>query len=473
MAYNGTIVGSPTFAASKFNNGLSHSSATDYISFPSGLLTGLGSTPTYNFWIKATATGGFVNLIQLGSIDYCGMTPSGTLFFSGFGQLTYTDTGSPIGDGSSFHHIEVTYTGTAVKVFVDGVQVHTATTGYVAPDGVLIQIGNPNASTTYSFDELSFWNVCLHSSGFTVPSAAYTGSESNLLALYHLETDGTDSAGGTTTPITLTKSDTEVYSDSQDYFLNLGNAYNDTINYGDTVVVNLGLPNIEELFTDTITFLDNVVIGLSGASANSFDRVAIKTKVASFLNNPIYYKDIDFNDSIQDGVDEIVAFSGCNYGTALIPFVADLSYYDFATLISNFIGVIAIFNGTTKKWMNPTSLRKLDLQQPDWEIKAGTPEYFCPVNHRYVAIYKKPISVGYGNMYVLYRAAGPVLVDGTTIPVPYEYNSLIQSYVIMDLWEQNQEWTKASDVRRDYERDLMKLHNLVHSKRQMDRLPSL
>lgn len=203
------------------------------------------------------------------------------------------------------------------------------------------------------------------------------------------------------------------------------------------------------------------------------NRVDVISKVNGFFQNSQYYKTVDFNDSLQDGLDEIVAFTGCNYGTGVIPFTANLSYYDFLTLLPNYVGVIAIFNRTIKRWMFPESVRKFDQLRPDWETATGTPEYFSPINHRYVVIYRKPSTANYGNMFVLYRASAPTLGDSTTIPVPDEFAEVIEAYMKTDLWEQNQEFTKANSSNLTYQQQLLKLHTLVHSKRQMDRLPSL
>jgi len=302
--------------------------------------------------------------------------------------------------------------------------------------------------------------------------------------------------GGSIVPLTATLSDTETYSDAQGLLLAGLLGFNDTISFGDTLgsdlgfpfvtgefndtvaftdslSVYLGIPALTNAFSDTVSFTDFLSISLRNVGACSFDRLSVKTKVAAFFNNPTYYTAIDLNDSIQDGSDEIIAFTGCNYGTAVIPFVKDLSYYDFMALIPDFIGVVAIFNSVTKRWMIPESVRKLDNIREDWECSIGTPEYFSLINHRYVVIYRKPGIVSYGNMYVLYKASCPTLADSTTIPIPLEYSALIEEYVQTDLWEQQQEFTKASKCFKDYISDLAKLHNLVHNKIQMDRTPGL
>jgi hypothetical protein len=179
------------------------------------------------------------------------------------------------------------------------------------------------------------------------------------------------------------------------------------------------------------------------------------------------------NDSIQDGVDEICAFSGCIWASATVAFSAGKSYYDLLTALPNYIGVVAIFNNTIKRWLIPTSLRKLDQDRIDWETALGTPYYFIPVNHRYVAIYKKPGAAGYGNMFVFYRAAAPILADGTNIPIPDDHLTCLENYCVTDLFEQNQEFTKGGDRLEAYIKDLEQLRIYMHNKRMPDRLPSL
>jgi len=179
------------------------------------------------------------------------------------------------------------------------------------------------------------------------------------------------------------------------------------------------------------------------------------------------------NDSIQDGVDEICAFTGCIYASATINFAAGKSYYDLLTLLPNYIGVVAIFNNNIKRWLIPTSQRKLDQDRIDWETALGTPYYFVPISHRYVAIYKKPGAAGYGNMFVFYRAAAPTLVDATNIPIPDDHLTALENYCVTDLFEQNQEFIKARNHLESYINDLESLRVYMRNKRLPDRLPSL
>lgn len=201
-------------------------------------------------------------------------------------------------------------------------------------------------------------------------------------------------------------------------------------------------------------------------------RLELANRVQNYMQNPVYYSGVNFNDSIQDGLDEICAFSGCLFGSATLPYTANLSYYDLRTLIPNYIGVVAIFNAVIRRWMTPTSLRKLDQVRIDWECAGGTPYYFVPVSHRYVAIYKKPLTTNYGNMYVFYRASAPTLSDGTSIPLPADHLTVLESYVKKDLWEQQQEFTKGSIEYKNYVEEVLQLKTYM-SKKDPDRQMSL
>lgn len=193
------------------------------------------------------------------------------------------------------------------------------------------------------------------------------------------------------------------------------------------------------------------------------------TRLVNWFEDPSYYTSIDFNDSIQDGYDEAVAFSGAILKGASTPFVNNLSYYDMLTLFPDYIGVVAMFNTTTKRWMWPTSVRKLENTRVDWDTAPGTPYYFVPISHRYVAIYKKPNTNAYGNMFLYYRAAAPTLASSDTIQLPSDHVLALQDYCITDLFEQAQEWAKAQKHFQAYAMMLEKLRVWAQNQRMPDR----
>lgn len=202
----------------------------------------------------------------------------------------------------------------------------------------------------------------------------------------------------------------------------------------------------------------------------SFNRVDLTGRLQNFFPNTQYYQTVDYNDSIQDGSDELCAFTGCVMDSVTLPFQSMVTYYDMLTLIPNYIGVIAIFNSNYKRWMFPSSLRKFAQVRWDWETAFGSPYWFAPVSHRYVAIFMKPAVPNYGNMQVFYRASGPnPLMDTTPIPIPDDSVQAIEGYCITDLLEQEQEWSKASQYFKSYQEDCEKLKIYIQSRRNIGR----
>jgi hypothetical protein len=223
--------------------------------------------------------------------------------------------------------------------------------------------------------------------------------------------------------------------------------------------------------SDSLVLGDAVAIGLNTIPPNT--RLTVEANLAAKFNNPNYYQTVDFTDSIQDGVDEIAAFTGCIYKSAVLPFTQYTTYYDLLTLLPDYIGVVAMFNSVINRWMYWTSLKKFNQCRIDWDTVYGTPFYWTPINHRYVAIFMKPSVTNYGNLYVFYRAAAPLLTDVTPVPIPDEHMIALENYCETDLWEQAQEFTKAETKFNEYKASLEKLRVLMRNQRNRDRTMSL
>ncbi len=158
-------------------------------------------------------------------------------------------------------------------------------------------------------------------------------------------------------------------------------------------------------------------------------RQDLQARLQNQFSNTIYYDQQAVMDSLQDGVDEVCAFTGCIYKSAAIPFTQYTTYYDMLSLLPDYIGIVAM-------WLKP-----------------GAPSY--------------------GRMLVYYRAAAPTLTDQTPIPIPDEYQTAVELYSIADLWEQAQEWGKASEGLQDYIKNLEALRVLMRNKREVGRTPGL
>ena len=201
--------------------------------------------------------------------------------------------------------------------------------------------------------------------------------------------------------------------------------------------------------------------------------VDIANRIQNYFNNPTYYTSDDLNASIQDGYDEIGAFSGLFLKGASIPFVANLSYYDMISLLPDYIGVVAVFNTGIKRWMTPCGVNRFDKDRIDWEVATGVPYFFSVVSHRYMAIYKKPAVPNYGNMYIFYRAASPTLGPSDELAIPLDYINTLDDYILTDLWSQNQEWTKSQNNQESYIKNLKQLQTWIREQRNPDRIPML
>jgi hypothetical protein len=204
-----------------------------------------------------------------------------------------------------------------------------------------------------------------------------------------------------------------------------------------------------------------------------YTRDSYKARLQLTFDNLTYYSDSDFNDSIQDGYDEISAFSGLYLRSTVVPFVPLLTYYDLLGTIPDYLGLIAIFNTGYNRWMIPSSVRKFNIDRIDWESAYGVPYYFSVVSHRFMAIYKKPSVPNYGNMYIFYHASAPSLGPSDLLAIPDSDITVMEDYNIVDLWEQNQEWNKAGSHFEAYVKNLRRLKTWIKNNRQPDRAPIL
>lgn len=203
-------------------------------------------------------------------------------------------------------------------------------------------------------------------------------------------------------------------------------------------------------------------------------RDEVELWVRKFFENNNYYTQTDIVDSMQDGYDEIVAFSGCILKATTIPFEQNRTYYDMITTIPDYVGVFAIFNRVVNRWMQSSSVRKFAQDRPDWETAGGTPWYFSVVSHRWMAIYKKPLAASYGNMSVFYVAKAPTLSSGdSVILLPDDHITALTEYIETDLWEQQQEWTKAQNHYNSFMKNEAEVEDWAKRQRSHDRIPSL
>ncbi len=214
------------------------------------------------------------------------------------------------------------------------------------------------------------------------------------------------------------------------------------------------------------------------------NRGQIKTNVRSNLDeaSAAFYTEVDLNDSLQDGYDDIVILSQCIVKSVTLNWHNDLSYLNFRDDygITDYLGTIAIYNNPTRFWLrDDLSLRSFDKIRLDWEKWTGTPQFWAPSDPLHIAIAPKYNNVttvdgafdagGFSNGFfvntsmsasltfrLLYWAIAPTLTtDGSTFLISTDAQDMLEFYVTADMLEQQNEFTKASEYWTKYYNSLI------------------
>lgn len=176
------VLTSPTYAACKFGNGLSGGWGQDL----SGIYPGM-IPHTVEFWFKGTTISGGSRL--LGGLFGALQISGNNLQMLDSGGATTTGTVNIL-DGNP-HHIAWVFTGSAITTYVDGVQDATKAlasgAGGAITSGLSIMWNGSSAMIGGVIDEVALWNFAKYTGTFTPPTSAYTGTETGLIAVYHLD----------------------------------------------------------------------------------------------------------------------------------------------------------------------------------------------------------------------------------------------------------------------------------------------
>lgn len=147
------------------------------------------------FWFKGTVITGGARL--LGGLFGALQISTGFLQMLDSGAATTTGT-TLITDGS-WHHIAWVLTSSAITTYIDGVQdatksIASAAGGAITP-GLSIMWNGSSAMVGGEIDEVALWNFAKYTGTFTPPTSAYTGTETGLIAVYHLDGNNTGVIG--------------------------------------------------------------------------------------------------------------------------------------------------------------------------------------------------------------------------------------------------------------------------------------
>lgn len=168
----------------------------------------------------------------------------------------------------------------------------------------------------------------------------------------------------------------------------------------------------------------------------------------------------DHANSIQDGYNEAVCYTESIEGYNYLSLTAGKVYYDFIVSLPDFKRVVAIFNPTTKLWLESLTVYELQSIREDWELANGQPRYYCVISPRIHAIFPTP-AVDVTNGLIVFAKKTPVELSLTDIPI-LPTPKILEYFATQDLLDQVEEYGKASRWLNEY------IENVKGDKKHME-----
>jgi hypothetical protein len=182
--YNGTAVGTPSHSAGSLTG-----SASNYYTLPAA--ANCPSFPcTMEMWFNASAVGWAE--VMAGSNWAMGRGP-GTAAYVRFGGVVVESGATSITSGA-VHIVMASLDGSSVRLFVNGIHRGTTSGSAPVPTGAIALGQNWGGGT---IDEIVIWTIDRYPGTTTfTPTASWPDNTSGLRAIYHLTSNGSDTAIG-------------------------------------------------------------------------------------------------------------------------------------------------------------------------------------------------------------------------------------------------------------------------------------
>lgn len=189
------------------------------------------------------------------------------------------------------------------------------------------------------------------------------------------------------------------------------------------------------------------------------------------LSTEAFLSTDDYNDSFDDIYSFLVALAETRETYGTINLQANLTYYNFAELLPNYLRVIAIFSNQTNRWLDPVNLIQLQQYDSRWEIRTNEPHSFWPVDSKYVAVFPR-VSTSAGTLLVFYKQKATTLNNEDTPDIPDENTLSLESGMVSDLLDQFEEFNLSLKHFDAFKLELAKLKQRVN-RRQANLFPRL
>jgi len=234
-----------------------------------------GGPFTAECWVKGTGAALQVFLHQQGCF-WVGMTANGLPRVTyGSGENTDTSQGTKAINDGVWHHVAAVFNASGVQLYVDGTLQGSNTTTLASlnptvsnPLSVRRYLAASGFDWTGEVDEVAIWSTAKYTAPFTPPTTAYSGSESGLVYLYHLDGNGADSQGATAPSTMIARNNAAIFYSPYNW--------ND-----DGTSANTNCSNAYLFFSFTGTSIALLTAALSGLATYPCVRAIIDEKTAS------------------------------------------------------------------------------------------------------------------------------------------------------------------------------------------------
>lgn len=201
-------------------------------------------------------------------------------------------------------------------------------------------------------------------------------------------------------------------------------------------------------------------------------RDQIAEKVRSNLDDAgvTFYSEVDINDSLQDGFDDILVMTLPLEQSTDISFEDNKTYYNIYNAISDYILPLAIWLPEPGRWLilkNKEYFRKRDYQ---WELTHGTPIYYCVQDYKNIGFFPHFLQSDSRMFTIYYKSRGSELAASTEIKFSDYDEIILENYATFDLLEQAREFNKARIYLEQYQDSITKMWKMVEQRLEPNKI---
>jgi hypothetical protein len=170
-------------------------------------------------------------------------------------------------------------------------------------------------------------------------------------------------------------------------------------------------------------------------------------------SNPAFWEESEVKDAINDGWEDLALFTEWYWTEVTIPLQDGITYYDLRDWsVDEFIAITDVWNVTLERWLDPTSVTKLQEGYHRWEVADYAASSYLIRGNFTFGVYGRP-SIGDNSDFVSITGKGipqPLGSDDYLIPLPDHLAEALILYALYDLKVQEGEVSLGLDFWEQY-----------------------